>query len=93
MGAGFSLDAVNIVRNNRSLLKKRKFKDIKNLVIETSGKTELEFKQVSPEELALIKEKIRKKAKKSIQREITIYGIFALLLLIIAVLLIVYLFQ
>ena len=63
MGAGFSLDAIKVIRANRSLLKRRKFKDIKNLVIDTSGKTELEFKQVSAKELFRIKMEIRRKAK------------------------------
>ena len=85
MGAGFSLDGVNAIRNNRLLLKKRKFKDIKDLVIETSGKTELQFKQVSPEELALIKAKIRKEAKKAAEKEITIYGVCILIVFILII--------
>jgi len=75
-------DAINVLRSNRSLLKRRKFNDVKNLVIETSGKTELEFKQVSPAELATIKTKIRKEAKKAAEREITIYGLCAIFLLL-----------
>lgn len=80
-GGGFAADAVNSMRANRLLRKKRKFKDVKNLVIQTSGKTELQFKQVSPEELELIKAKIRKEAKKVAEKEIAIYGVCILILL------------
>ena len=86
MGAGFSLDGVNAIRNNRLLLKKRKFKNIKDLMMESSGKTELEFKQVSREELTIIKTEIRKKAKKAAEREITIFGVCILIVCILLVL-------
>lgn len=85
-GGGFAADGVNSMRANRLLRKKRKFKDVKNLVIETSGKTELEFKQVPPEELAVIKAKIRKEAKKAAEKEITIYGVCLLIIFILIVL-------
>ncbi len=84
MSGGFSTDSINVIRANRSLLKKRKFKDIKKLVINTSGKTELEFMKVSAEELAEIKTKIRKEAKKAAERDITIYGICAIILILFA---------
>jgi len=84
MGSGFSLDAIKVVRANRSLLKRRKFKDIKSLLLETSGKTEVEFKKISPAELARIKARIRKDAKEVAQRETVIYGIAALLLFILS---------
>ena len=54
-----------VIKANRALLKKRKFKDIKELVHKASGKTEVEFKNVSSIELARIKTEIRKKAKKA----------------------------
>ena len=84
MSGGFSMDAIKAVRNNRSLLKKRNFKDIKNLVIESSGKTELEFKQVSSKELELIKQEIRKDAKKATEIEITIFGLLIIIIAIIS---------
>lgn len=87
------VDSVNVIRNNRYLLKKPKFKDIKRLVIEFSGKTELEFKQVSAKELARIKESIRKEAKKTKQREIAIYGTCALMLFLPVIFFLIYLFQ
>lgn len=83
MSGGFSTDSMKVIRANRYLLKKRKFKDIKNLVLEASEKTEVEFKQVSPEELRVIKEKIRKDAKKAAELEITIFGLGILLIIII----------
>ena len=73
-------DAINVILSNRSLLKRRKFKDTKNLVIKTSGKTELEFQKVTSKELEIIKVKIRKDAKKTAQLEILIYGGSALIL-------------
>lgn len=87
------VDSANVIRNNRALLKKPKFKDIKKLVIKVSGKTELEFKQVSPIALARIKKNIRKEAKKAKQRALAIYGILGLLLLTPAILFLFYLFQ
>lgn len=85
-GGGFAADGVNSMRANRLLRKKRKFKDVKSLVIETSGQTELQFKQVSPEELAVIKDKIRKEVKKAAKKEITIYGVCILIIFILIVL-------
>lgn len=87
------VDSVNVIRHNRSLLKKPKFKDIKRLVIEVSGKTELEFKQVSAKELACSKKSIRNEAKKTKQREIAIYGTCALILLLPVIFFLIYLFQ
>lgn len=68
-GGGFAQHANNVMRANRALLKKRKFKDIKKLVLEKSGKTELEFKEVSAEKLDQIKREIRSEAKKAAQIE------------------------
>lgn len=62
-----------VIKANRALLKKRKFKDIKELVLEASGKTELEFKEVSPEKLAQIKNEIRRKAKEDAWKEAGVY--------------------
>lgn len=84
-GGGFAADGVNSMRNNRLLRKKRKFKDIKDLVIEDSGKTELEFKQISSEELAVLKTNIRKRAKKEAEKEITIFGVCFLIVVILLV--------
>lgn len=55
---GFGFGAIGVVRDNRSLLKKRKLKDIKTLLLEESGKTEVEFRDVSSIELEKIKTRI-----------------------------------
>ena len=73
--------AIKTQQDNRALLKKRKFKDIKKLVHKESGKTELEFKQVSPEEMAFIKKEIRKKAKHARNVEIMTYAILSIMVL------------
>ena len=62
-GEGSMSNAIVSLKENRALLKKRKFMDIRMFIYETSGKTELEFKKISAEELNLIKVAIRKKAK------------------------------
>lgn len=67
-------DAINVIRFNRSLLQRRKFKDVKSLLVKTSGKTELEFKQISIQDLVVIKSKIRADAKKVAKGDILIYG-------------------
>lgn len=67
-----------VIKYNRALLRKRKLKDVKKLVLEASGKTELEFKKISPEEMASLKEKIRARHKKHIRFEIVAYIISAL---------------
>jgi len=65
--------AVKSLQENRALLKKRKFKDIKKLVHQESGKTELEFRQVSFAKMVVIKKEIRKKAKHARNVEMITY--------------------
>ena len=65
------------LKYNRSLIGKRKFKDVKGLLINQSGKTELEFRQVSSLELAKIKRQIRLNAKKRARR--TTYLVLAII--------------
>lgn len=77
---GYGHDAINVIRNNRSLVKKPKFNDVKKLVLKTSNKTELEFKKISKEELERIKSKIRKDAKRNAAKEILVYGSLAVIL-------------
>lgn len=74
MGGEGSMSSANqSLKYNRGLLKRQKFKDIRNLYLQSSGKTKLEFKQVSPEELVLIKERIRTQHKKKVKREMIIF--------------------
>ena len=73
---------------NRSLLKKRNFRDRKDLMRSQSGKTIVEFDKIAPEELARIKSEIRLRAKKRQRKIIIVYIIlgsitFGLLLLFI----------
>jgi len=65
--------AVKSLQENRALLKKRKFKDIKKLVHQESGKTELEFRQVSSAEMVVIKKEIRKTVKHARNVEMITY--------------------
>lgn len=75
MGGEGSMSAANqSLKQNRALLKRRSFKDIRNLYLQSSGKTKLEFKKVSSEELTLIKDRIRKQHKKKVKQEMIILG-------------------
>jgi hypothetical protein len=88
-GEGSMASAILSLKQNRALLKKRKIKDIKQLLYENSGKTQLEFKQVTSEELEVIKTKIREDAKSRIKKEI----IVSLVLTIVILALIIYTFD
>ena len=66
---GYGGQPMLVIKANRALLKKRKFKTTKDLLLEKSGKTELEFKKVSPHELLRIKKDIREEQKKRAQIE------------------------
>ncbi len=70
-----------VIKYNRALLKKRKIKELKELVRKTSGKTALEFKKITPEEMAIVNEKIRAQHRKNIRNRFTIYIISTLLTL------------
>ena len=74
-GEGSMSSAITSLRNNRSLVKKRKFKDAKGLIINKSGRTELEFKSVTPEELERIKNQIRIETKKRDNRKSIVFVI------------------
>lgn len=61
------------LKYNRSLIGRRKFKNAKDLIIKKSGKTKLEFKEVSSLELAKIKRQIRLDAKRRAKQTIIAY--------------------
>lgn len=82
-GEGSMSHAVVSNRENRKLLKRRKFKDIKALMKFNSGKTELEFKKVPPEELKKIKSDIRLRAKKEARKNILINFLAVVIILIV----------
>ena len=83
-GEGSMAHAVVSSRENRKLLKRRKFKETKALMKYHSGKTELEFKQISPQELEGIKTDIRLRAKKA-AKKLTIIYILTFLVVIILI--------
>ena len=74
-GEGSISSVITSLRNNRSLLKKRKFKDAKGFIIKKSGKTKLEFKSVTPKELKRIKNQIRIETKKRNDRKLIVFVI------------------
>lgn len=74
-GEGSMASAILSLKQNRALLKKRSVRELKDLLYEKSGKTEVEFKKVTPEELVRIKEEIRKDTRVNIRNEIIIYTI------------------
>ncbi len=80
-GEGSMASAILSLKQNRALVKKRKVKDLKALLYEESGKTELEFKKVSPEKLAQIKTEIRRKAKEDKLKEALFYLISTIIVL------------
>jgi hypothetical protein len=81
-GEGSMAHAAVSIRENRKLLKRRKFRETKALMKFHSGKTELEFRQVSPQELERIKIDIRLRAKKAARKLTLIYALTFLILLI-----------
>ena len=72
-GEGSMASAILSLKQNRALLKKRNIRELKGLLYEKSGKTELEFKKVSSVELAKIKEDIRKEAKINARNNVIFY--------------------
>ncbi|MBW8201871.1 hypothetical protein [Flagellimonas abyssi] len=74
-GEGSMASAILSLKQNRSLLKKRNIRELKDLIYEKSDKTDLAFKEISPEELARIKEEIRMEAKLIARNEAILYSI------------------
>ena len=72
-GEGSMASAILSLKQNRLLLKKRNVKNLRDLLYEKAGKTELEFKKISSQELAKIKDEIRREAKVNARNEILIY--------------------
>ena len=88
-GEGSMAHAVVSSRENRKLLKRRKYKDVKSLLQSYSGKTALEFKKVTPEELKKIKADIRLNAKKEAKKQAMLYVLISVILLVLVVLVLV----
>ncbi len=79
---GYAGQPMKVVKANRALLKKgNTFKKVKKMFLDTNdGKTELEFKEVSAEKLARIKQEIRSKAKTDRWKEV---GLFILCIMMV----------
>jgi len=83
---GYAGQPMKVIKANRALLKKRKtFKEVKAMYLNSTDKTELEFKEVSPQKLAQIKNEIRRKAKEDAWKEtgtyilctaVVVYGLY-----------------
>ena len=85
---GFAQYANQMMRANREQLKKRKSRNreiLDELHEGTVVNAPLEFKEVSAEELYLIKEQIRERAQKSQNRDMLLYAIFSIIVLVIVV--------
>lgn len=79
---GYAGQPMKVIKANKALLRKRNtFKEVKKMFLETSDKTELEFKEVSPLRLAQIKSEIRRKAKITARTELFIFIICSLTVL------------
>jgi len=85
-GEGSMAYANQSLKKNRSQLKKRKFRDTKDLMKSYSGKSTLEFEKIDPKELLKIKKEIRLKAKKENEKLLVVYifsGIITIILILI----------
>lgn len=91
-GEGSMLYAIASLKMNRGMLKKRKIRELKDVLFEVSGKTEIEFKKLSNSELELIKKQIRVQAKKDAIWRILTY-IIALILSVLLVWFAIWLFS
>jgi len=79
---GYAGQPMKVVKANRALLRKRNtFKQVKEMFLDSTETTELEFKEVSPEKLAQIKIEIRKKAKEDAWKEAGVYMLCAAMVL------------
>lgn len=82
MGGEGSMSYANqSFKQNRRQLRKRRFKDLKDLMRAHSEKSTLEFKEIAPEELARTKNEIRLRAKKERKKAILIYALSVIIAL------------
>jgi len=81
-GAGHMLHTIKTLKQNRALLKNKRAMNKKGKASNSYSETKLEFKKVSPAELAKLKEEIRARARKSRIREIVIMGISFLIVIV-----------
>lgn len=82
MGGEGSMSAANAsLKYNRSQLRKNKRNNVQSLYEPKYSKEKLEFIKVSPEELRIVKEDIRKKLKHQRKRTFIITILIALVIL------------
>lgn len=63
-GEGSMSQANQSLKLNRSMLRRKSFRDRKDLMRSFAGTTVVDFEELSPEEMLMIKEEIRAKARK-----------------------------
>lgn len=71
-GEGSMSHANQSLKQNRALLRKSNYRNLKELYLQHSEKSSLEFKEVSPKELADIKSKIRLQHKKNTRKDLVV---------------------
>lgn len=71
-GEGSMSHANQSLKQNRALLRKANYRSLKELYLQHSEKSALEFKEVSPKDLADIKNKIRLQHKQNARKELVI---------------------
>lgn len=82
-GEGSMAQANQSLKQNRSQLRGRHFRDNRDLMRSYSGKTTLEFEKIAPAELLKIKQLIRFKAREEKEKRIIAYIITAIIMIII----------
>ncbi|APU69515.1 MAG: hypothetical protein ABGW91_10755 [Christiangramia sp.] len=83
-GEGSMSQANQSLKLNRSMLRRKSFRDRKDLMRSFAGTTVVDFEELSPEEMLMIKEEIRAKARKERKKLIIVY-LFSVVLTIIII--------
>ena len=83
--------AIISLKNNRNLLRKRRYRKAKTLLLSESQKSDAIFKQLSPDKLREIKLKIREDARKRASKMLIVNTILVLLLCVLIYIIIVFL--
>jgi len=73
-GGGFAMHAMKTVKANRAL-KRRSFKEIRESYAGYTGDTQLHFKELTPFQQKVIRDKIIAEAKKERLQELGRYGL------------------
>ena len=81
-GEGSMSQANQSLKYNRSQTGRRNFKDIKDLMRSSSGKTKIEFEKIDSKELERIKNDIRYRARKRRKKLIILYVVISIIITI-----------